>query len=177
MDIISVYQTVYIVLFILAGVFFILSVVFFFLFDIRTVVNNLYGRNTNGARPIKRQKKRKGKAGSGAVAVAPSAASKSPNYGGTVIEDSEATVMTRFLETMMIDPDEDTPASPAPAAALKREPAKAPALVDPPFSQQSTEQLDDYAREVNATLDSVKRKIGFRPDVKILVYSAGDRII
>ena len=147
----TVYQTVYTVLFVLAGVFFVMSIVFFFLFDIRTVMSSLYGRRANTTRSIKSRKTNGNNTGEGPEQVERTI--KQKTSAGTILMDGQATVMTRFLETMMIDTDEVES-----------------------LSDVSTEPLDDRVRAVAMTNESVKRKLDFQPDIKILEYSAGDRI-
>lgn len=147
----TVYQTVYTVLFVLAGVFFVMSIVFFFLFDIRTVMSSLYGRRANATRPIKARKTNGNNTGEGSEQIERTI--KQKTSAGTILMDGQATVMTRFLETMMIEADELGS-----------------------FSEVSTEQLDDRVRAADTMNEGVKRKLEFQPDIKILEYSAGDRI-
>lgn len=147
----TVYQTVYTVLFVLAGVFFVMSIVFFFLFDIRTVMSSLYGRGANTTRSIKSRKTSRNNTGEGSEQAERTI--KQKTSAGTILMDGQATVMTRFLETVMIEADELGS-----------------------FSEVSTEQLDDRVRAVDMTNEGVKRKLEFQPDIKILEYSAGDRI-
>lgn len=155
MNILSVYQTVYTVLFVLAGVFFAMSIVFFFLFKIQNVYENLYGTrigkkrsgNTASVRPVR---KKRGKRTEKNAFDEPVKTIKQTN--GKVSINGTATVMTRFLEIVMIEPEEVV------------------------ASESSTEPLGNSSRSSVIMSESAKQRLSFKPDVKILEFSAGDRI-
>lgn len=151
MDTISIYQTVYTVLFVLAGVFFAMSIVFFFLFDIRSVMGRLYGRSIRGVQAIRTGKKARNESAKNVQNQVAKTAGQQEN-AGTVVMDGQATVMTRFLETMMLDQEDNS------------------------TMETSTEALSESVRETEMLGESAKQTLDFRPVVKILEYSAGDRI-
>lgn len=154
MNILSVYQTVYTVLFVLAGVFLVMAIVFYFVFRIQNVYVSLYGtrfgRRSASTASVRSVRKKRGKGTEENISQEPVKTIK--QTVGTVAGSGTATVMTRFLETVMIEPEES-------AAA-----------------ESSTEPVGENARSTVVTSKSARQKLDFRPGVKILKYSAGDRI-
>jgi hypothetical protein len=152
MNILSVYQTVYTVLFVLAGVFLAMAVVFFFLFRIQNVYENLYGSRIGKKKSVSTAAVRSvGKRSQNSKETTDSKTTTKTikQNNETVPMNGTATVMTRFLETVMID----------------EEP-----------SELSTEPMGDKSQPLIMTSDSAKQKLNFKPEVKILEFSAKDQI-
>ena len=171
MDLLSVYETIYTVLFVLAGVFFAAAVLVFFRFRVAQAVENLFGVKMPGKRktsptPTKPVELPEIKALKHSGRAAKSA-SKQPAYEGTVtlsVEPAPQTASERGSKTVWFDD----------RATSCLETDDSPSTAELGGTTGGLEETD--ARNLSADIEAAKRKIGFRPDVTILKFSSGERI-
>lgn len=95
MDSLAIYKTVFTLLFVLAAVFFVITVVLFFLLDIRSVFRGLHGKGALAVR-VKKSTPTAVQGNNGRVVT-----EKMQKHPGTVMaRDGGATMTERFLQTV-----------------------------------------------------------------------------